>query len=82
MRVSAHPVARALVRALGEPVTAPSANPTGGAPPVTAADVLAHLDGVIDLILDAGATPGGAPSTVLDVTVNPPRLLRQGAVLV
>jgi L-threonylcarbamoyladenylate synthase len=82
VRVSAHPVARALVRALGEPVTAPSANPTGGTPPVTAAEVLAHLDGVVDLILDAGATPGGAPSTVLDVTVNPPRLLRQGAVLV
>jgi len=82
VRVSAHPVARALVRVLGEPVTAPSANPTGGAPPVTAAEVLAHLDGVIDLILDAGPTPGGAPSTVLDVTVDPPRLLRQGAVLV
>ena len=82
VRVSAHPVARALVRALGEPVTAPSANPTGGVPPVTAAEVLAHLDGVVDLILDAGPTPGGAPSTVLDVTVDPPRLLRQGAVLV
>jgi L-threonylcarbamoyladenylate synthase len=82
VRVSAHPVARALVRALGEPVTAPSANPTGGAPPVTAEEVLAHLDGVIDLILDAGPTSGGVPSTVLDVTVDPPRVLRQGAVLV
>ena len=82
VRVSAHPVARALVRALGEPVPAPSANPTGGAPPAPAAEVLAHLDGVVDLILDAGPTPGGAPSTVLDVTVDPPRLLRQGAVLV
>jgi len=82
VRVSAHPVARALVRALGEPVTAPSANRTGGAPPVTAEEVLAQLDGVIELILDAGPTPGGAPSTILDVTVDPPRLLRQGAVLV
>ena len=82
VRVSAHPVARALVRALGEPVTAPSANPTGGSPPVTAEQVLAHFEGVIELVLDAGPTPGGAPSTVLDVTVNPPRLLRQGAVLV
>ena len=82
VRVSAHPVARALVRALGEPITAPSANPTGGAPPVTADDVLAHLDGRIELLLDAGPTPGGAPSTVLDVTVEPPRVLRQGAVLV
>ena len=82
VRVSAHPVARALVRALGEPVTAPSANPTGGAPPVTAEGVLAHLDGAIELVLDAGPTPGGAPSTVLDVTVDPPRVLRQGAVRV
>jgi L-threonylcarbamoyladenylate synthase len=82
VRVSAHPVARALVRALGEPVTAPSANRTGGAPPVTAEEVLAQLDGVIELVLDAGPTPGGAPSTILDMTVDPPRILRQGAVLV
>jgi L-threonylcarbamoyladenylate synthase len=82
VRVPAHPVARALVRALGEPVTAPTANATGAPPPVTAADVLAQLGGAIDLILDAGATPGGAPSTVLDVTVDPPRVIRQGAVLV
>lgn len=82
VRVSAHPVARALVRALGEPVTAPSANPTGAAPPVTADEVLAHFNGTIDLLLDGGPTPGGAPSTVLDVTVDPPRVLRQGAVLV
>jgi L-threonylcarbamoyladenylate synthase len=82
VRVPAHAVARALVRALGEPVTAPSANPTGASPPVTAAEVLAQLDGAVDLILDAGATSGGAPSTVLDVTVEPPRVIRQGAVLV
>jgi L-threonylcarbamoyladenylate synthase len=82
VRVSAHPVARALVHALGQPVTAPSANPTGAPPPVTAADVLAGLGGAIDLVLDAGPTPGGAPSTVLDVTVEPPRVIRQGAVLV
>ena len=82
VRVPAHAVARALVRALGEPVTAPSANRTGGAPPVTAADVLVQLDGAIELVIDAGPTPGGAPSTVLDVTVEPPRVIRQGAVLV
>jgi L-threonylcarbamoyladenylate synthase len=49
---------------------------------VTAAEVLAHLDGVIELVLDAGPTAGGEPSTVLDMTVDPPRVLRQGAVLV
>jgi L-threonylcarbamoyladenylate synthase len=80
VRVSAHPVARALVRALGEPVTAPSANPTGGAPPTTAEGVLAHFRDVLDLVLDGGPTPGGAPSTVVDVTVDPPRVLRHGAI--
>jgi L-threonylcarbamoyladenylate synthase len=80
VRVSAHPVARALVRALGEPVTAPSANPTGAPPPATAEAVLAALGDAIDLVLDAGPTPGGAPSTVLDLTVDPPRVIRQGAI--
>ena len=82
LRVPAHAVARALVQALGEPVTAPSANPTGAPPPVTAADVLQGLGSAGELILDAGATLGGAPSTVLDVTQEPPRVIRQGAVLV
>ena len=80
VRLSAHPVARALVGALGEPVTAPSANPSGLAPPTTAAGVLAHFRGRLELVLDGGATAGGTPSTVLDVTVDPPRVLRAGAV--
>jgi L-threonylcarbamoyladenylate synthase len=78
VRVSSHPVARALVRALGAPVTAPSANPSGAEPPTTAAGVLAYFDGALDLVLDAGPTPGGLASTVLDATVDPPRVLRQG----
>jgi L-threonylcarbamoyladenylate synthase len=80
VRLSPHPVAVGLVRALGAPVTAPSANRSGEPPPVTAAAVLAGLAGRIDLVLDGGTTPGGPPSTVLDVTVEPPRVLRQGAV--
>jgi L-threonylcarbamoyladenylate synthase len=80
VRLSPHPVAQALVRALGEPVTAPSANPSGLAPPTTAAEVLTHFAGRIELVLDGGATAGGAPSTVLDLTVDPPRLVRAGAV--
>jgi L-threonylcarbamoyladenylate synthase len=82
VRQPSHPVARALVSALDAPVTAPSANPTGAAPPATAADVLAVFDGRIDVILDAGPTAGGLPSTVLDVTVDPPRVIREGAVRV
>ena len=80
IRLSAHPVASGLVRALGEPVTAPSANPSGLAPPATAAGVLAYFPTGVDVVLDGGPTAGGLPSTVLDVSVEPPRLLRAGAV--
>jgi L-threonylcarbamoyladenylate synthase len=80
LRVSPHPVARGLVRALGGPVTAPSANRSGAPPPTTAAAALEQLEGRVDLVLDGGQTPGGPPSTVLDVTVEPPRVLRAGAV--
>ena len=79
VRLSAHPLARALVSALGAPITAPSANPTDQAPPTTAAGVVAYF-GDAALVLDGGPTPGGEPSTVLDVTVEPPRLIRAGAV--
>ena len=80
VRLPAHPVARALVSAFGGPVTAPSANPSGAPPPTTAAEVLEHFDGIIEIVIDAGPTSGGEPSTVVDVTVDPPRVLRQGAV--
>jgi L-threonylcarbamoyladenylate synthase len=80
VRLSAHPIARALVRALGRPVTAPSANPTDATPPTTADQVLDYFRGRIELVLDGGATTGGEPSTVLDVTLDPPRVIRAGAV--
>ena len=79
VRLPGHPVAFGLVRAAGVPVTAPSANPSGAEPPTTAAQVHRAFDGKIPLILDSGATKGGLPSTILDVTVTPPRVLRRGA---
>jgi len=82
VRLSAHPVARALVTALGGPITAPSANPADRAAPTTAAEVVAYFRDAVALVLDGGATPGGEPSTVLDVTVEPPRVIRAGAVKV
>jgi L-threonylcarbamoyladenylate synthase len=82
VRFTAHPVARALVTAFGAPVTAPSANISGAAPPTTADAILRDFDGQIEMVLDGGATPGGPASTVLDVTVDPPRVIRQGAVRV
>jgi L-threonylcarbamoyladenylate synthase len=80
VRLSGHPVARALVMAAGVPITAPSANPHGAPPPRTAAEVVRGLGAGIALVLDAGATAGGPPSTVLDVTSSPPRVLRPGAI--
>jgi L-threonylcarbamoyladenylate synthase len=82
VRLSAHAVARALVTALGGPVTAPSANLSGRPAPTTAAEVVAAFGDTLPLVLDGGATPGGRPSTVLDVTVDPPRVIRAGAVQV
>lgn len=80
IRMPAHPVALGLIRAAGLPVTAPSANPSGAEPPTTAGAVRGFFEGKIDLILDGGPTPGGQPSTVLDVSVSPPRLVRAGAI--
>lgn len=71
---------RELARALGRPLAATSANRSGGANPRTAQDVLNDLDGKIAMILDGGATPGKLASTVLDCTIEPPRVLRAGAI--
>ena len=79
VRMPGHPVAFGLVRTTGLPVTAPSANLSGEAPPTTAADVQRVFEGKIELILDGGPTKGGLPSTILDVTVSPPRVIRRGA---
>ena len=81
VRLSGHPVARALVQAAGAPVTAPSANPHGGASPRTADEVLTALGTRVDLVVDGGLTPGGLASTVLDLTGATAVLLRSGAVV-
>ncbi len=80
VRVPAHPVARALLRAAEVPVAAPSANLFGHTSPTTAAHVLADLDGRIDAVLDGGPTSIGVESTVLDPTQTPMVLYRPGAV--
>ena len=81
VRLSGHAVARALVAAVGDPVTAPSANPHGDASPRTADEVLATLGTRVDLVLDGGPTPGGPASTVLDLTRTPAVVLRAGAIV-
>ena len=80
VRVPAHPVAQALIRAAGVPVAAPSANRFGRLSPTRAEDVLADLDGRIDLLLDGGPTPVGVESTVLSLVTPRPTILRPGGV--
>lgn len=79
IRVPAHPVARALLEAARLPIAAPSANLFSRPSPTRAAHVVADLDGRIDLILDGGPTQVGVESTVVDLTVDPPIVLRPGA---
>lgn len=78
VRVPAHPVALALIRAAGVPVAAPSANPYTGVSPTTAAHVAAGLGDRVELILDGGPAAVGVESTVLDLTGRVPRVLRPG----
>jgi len=80
VRVPDHPVARALVRATGRPLAAPSANRFGHTSPTTAAHVVADLEGRIAAVIDGGPTPIGIESTVLDLTRPVPTLLRPGGV--
>ena len=80
VRVPAHPVAQALLRATSFPVAAPSANRFSRPSPTTAQHVLDDLDGAIDMVLDSGPTAVGVESTVLDLTVSPPLVRRPGGV--
>ena len=79
-RVPSHPVALALIGASDRPIAAPSANRSGRPSPTRAEHVLADLDGRIEMILDGGPTPVGVESTVVDMTTEPPMLLRPGGV--
>ncbi|MFY9211310.1 MAG: L-threonylcarbamoyladenylate synthase [Aestuariivita sp.] len=80
LRVPAHPVAAALLRAFDGPVAAPSANPSGRISPTQAAHVLAGLDGRIDAVVDGGACPVGVESTIVGFEDAQPVLLRPGGV--
>lgn len=80
VRVPAHPVALALLRAAGLPLAAPSANRSTGLSPTQASHVLRSLQGFAEVLLDAGPTSGGLESTVLDLTARPYQLLRPGLI--
>jgi L-threonylcarbamoyladenylate synthase len=80
VRMPSHSVAFELIRRTGVPVAAPSANTFSRTSPTTAAHVLEDLDGRIDAILDAGPTPHGVESTVLDPNPSPMVIYRPGAI--
>jgi len=78
VRLPYHAVPRALAAAVG-PLPTTSANRSGGPDPLDAATVVEELGDGVDLVLDGGRTPGSRPSTVVDVTVDPPAIRRFGA---
>jgi L-threonylcarbamoyladenylate synthase len=80
IRVPAHAVARTLALQFGFPITATSANVSGAPPSASGDEAAAALAGRIDAVLDAGPSPGGPPSTIVETTSTGPRLIRAGAI--
>lgn len=79
VRVPAHPIPIALLEGLDAPITGTSANLTGRPSPLTTQEVHNQLGDRVDLIID-GECPGGVDSTVIDITTEPIRILREGAI--
>lgn len=79
-RMPDNEVALKLIKSSGLPLVAPSANLSGKKPPTSAQDVIRDLGGKIDAVLDGGKTKVGVESTVIDITKNPPIILREGAI--
>jgi L-threonylcarbamoyladenylate synthase len=80
VRVPAHAVTAALCRGCDRPLTATSANISGSKPTADPDVVVRALGDLIDILVDGGQTPGGSPSTVIDITGSEPLLVRAGAV--
>ena len=80
LRVPAHPAMQALLRAVGRPLAAPSANASGSISPTRATHVMKSLGGRVSIIIDAGATERGLESTIVAATGGALRLLRPGPI--
>ena len=80
VRVPGHPVCLELVKAVGAPIAATSANLSGRPSAIDAQEVRSQLGSQVDIIIDGGPAPLGMDSTIIDLTQNPPKLLREGAV--
>ncbi len=79
VRIPDHPIAQELIRAAG-PLAVTSANRSGDPEACTAEEIETNMGEQVDLIVDGGRTPGGQPSTVVDCTQDPPRILRVGPI--
>lgn len=80
IRIPGNSFALYLARASNSPITATSANPSGRLPAQKPNEIIDYFGANIDLVIDQGETPGGKPSTIIDVTVTPPRVLREGSI--
>jgi L-threonylcarbamoyladenylate synthase len=80
LRIPPIPWLRALVGELGLPITATSANLSGRGEISDPAEVIAQFNGKVDVIVDGGQTPGGRPSTIVDISGERPRIIREGAI--
>ena len=80
VRIPAHPVALALIRGVGKPIVGTSANISGKPSGITAEEVRSQIGGEIEFIIEGDACKGGKESTIVDITGNIPRLLREGAI--
>ncbi len=79
VRISAHPVAKAIVEAMDAPLTSTSANLAGAAEIIDGKELAQFFGDQVDLIIDGGKVPG-IGSTVIDLTVEPPRVVREGMI--
>jgi L-threonylcarbamoyladenylate synthase len=82
VRIPGASAALDLAKELKMPITATSANPSGRAPAETSEEVISYFGDKVDLVINGGKTPGGRPSTIVDVSVNPPCILREGRIAI
>ena len=80
IRMPGHPVPIQLAHSLGGPITGTSANITGGADPSSIKELTAQIGGRVDYIVTSGPAPDGTASTIVDVSSDGPRLIREGAI--
>ena len=80
VRVPDHPMPRELARRLGRPITGTSANISGAADPQSLTELRAQVGDRVDFLVAAGPVPAGTASTIVDLSGDVPRLIREGAV--